>query len=390
MTSIQVENLVIGAGPSGLAAAACLKRRGLPHLVLERDAPASSWRHHYERLHLHTAKQYSQLPHHPMPESYPTYPSRAQVVAYLEDYARALELDIRTGVTVTRAHRDQDDDDAWLVDTNQVRYRARRLIVASGYNASPVIPSWPGLDTFPGEVLHSSAYKNGAAYKGGAVLVVGAGNSGAEITIDLWEHGARPAMSVRSPVHVVPRDILGVPAQTLSIALSRLPPKLADRLSLPMRDAVVGDLSAHGLRRPDRGPVELLETEGRVPLVDIGTIALIKQGSVKVYPDISRIETSSVHFTDGRSRRFDTLVLATGYKTNLPAWLECDALNTRGLPEIHGADAGHGLYFLGFRNPSTGNLREIALEAERIARAISRAPTRTCARPNKNSAKTAT
>lgn len=370
MTAIQVENLVIGAGPSGLAAAACLKRRGLPHLVLERDAPASTWRHHYERLHLHTAKNYSQLPHHPMPESYPTYPSRAQVVAYLEDYARALELDIRTGVTVTRAHRDQD---GWLIDTDlreQVRYRARRLIVASGYNASPVLPSWLGLDTFSGEVLHSSAYKNGAPYKGRDVLVVGAGNSGAEITIDLWEHGARPAMSVRSPVHVVPRDVFGVPAQTLAIALSRLPPKLADRLSLPMRDTVVGDLSAYGLRRPDRGPVELLEAEGRVPLVDIGTIALIKQGSVTVFPDISKIETSTVHFADGRSRFFDTIVLATGYKSNLPSWLESDALNGRGLPKVHGADAGQGLYYLGFRNPSTGNLREIALEAERIARGI--------------------
>lgn len=367
MTAIQVENLVIGAGPSGLAAAACLKRRGLPHLVLERDAAASTWRHHYERLHLHTAKAYSQLPHHPMPESYPTYPSRAQVVAYLEDYARALELDIRTGVTVTHAHREKD---GWLVDTNQVRYKSRRLVVASGYNASPVIPSWPGLDTFAGEVLHSSVYKNGAPYVGKDVLVVGAGNSGAEITIDLWEHGARPAMSVRSPVHVVPRDVFGLPAQTLAIALSRLPPKLADRLSLPMRDAVVGDLSAYGLRRPDRGPVELLEAEGRVPLVDIGTIALIKQGSVTVFPDISKIETSLVHFADGRSRRFDTLILATGYRTNLPSWLESDALNGRGLPKVHGADTGQGLFFLGFRNPSTGNLREIALEAERIARSI--------------------
>jgi len=295
VTPIQVENLIIGAGPSGLAAAACLKRRGLPHLILERDEPAATWRRHYERLHLHTARQFSQLPHHPMPESYPTYPSRAQVVAYLEDYAKALELDIRTGVTVTRAHREHlapRDTGGWLVDTNQVRYRASRLIVASGYNASPVLPSWPGLDTFEGEVFHSSLYKNGAPYKGRDVLVVGAGNSGAEITIDLWEHGARPAMSVRSPVHVVPRDVFGVPAQTLAIALSRLPPKLADRLSLPMRDAVVGDLSSYGLHRPSRGPVELLEAEGRVPLVDIGTIALIKQGSVTVFPDISKIETS--------------------------------------------------------------------------------------------------
>lgn len=393
MTRLTTETLIIGAGPSGLAVAACLKRLGRPYVLLERaDSLASTWRRHYERLHLHTAKQYSHLPYHPMPEDYPTYPSRTQVVAYLEDYARSLELDVRTGVEVTAARHHSPPAPGWQVDAldhgHPVTWYARHLVVATGYNATPVLPDWPGLDTFAGPVLHSSAYTNGARFRGHDVLVVGSGNSGAEITIDLWEHGARPAMLVRGPVHVVPRDVFGLPAQTLAIALSHLPPRLADRLSLPMRDLVIGDLSAYGFRRPALGPVELLEREGRVPLIDIGTLALVKQGAVTVYPDISKIETSptsptsngdqaipsqpvsTLHFADGRSRRFDAIVLATGYRTNLPAWLHTDALDDRGLPKTHGHDAGHGLFFLGFRNPSTGNLREISLEAQRIARHI--------------------
>lgn len=372
MSELHHDTVIVGAGPSGLAVAACLKRLGRPYLLLEREPSlASTWRRHYDRLHLHTAKQYSSLPHHPMPASYPTYPSRAQVVAYLDDYAKALELDVRTGVHVTAATHARDH---WRLESPGPTYLARHLVVATGYNAAPVVPTWPGLETFPGPVLHASQYQNGAPYVGHDVLVVGAGNSGAEIAIDLWEHGARPAMVFRGPVHVVPRDVFGQPAQTVAIALAKVSPRLADKLSLPLRDFVVGDLSRWGIHRPDVGPAELLETRGRVPLIDIGTIALIKQGDVVVYPNISKIETSTVHFLDGRQRDFSALVLATGYTSNLPRWLHAPAiLDERGLPRVHGADAGDHLYFLGFRNPTTGNLREIALEAQRIAHAIARA-----------------
>jgi hypothetical protein len=158
--------------------------------------------------------------------------------------------------------------------------------------------------------------------------------------------------------------------------MSHLPYKLADKLSLPLRDFVIGDLSPWGIHRPKAGPVELLETRGRVPLIDIGTIALIKQGAITVFPNISKIEASAVHFVDSRTRQFSAIVLATGYKTNLRSWLNppSGALDDRDLPKVHAKDAGHHLYFLGFRNPTTGNLREIHLEAKRIAASITKAP----------------
>lgn len=365
--------VVVGAGPAGLAVAACLKRLGTPHELLEREATiAPSWRRHYKRLHLHTAKRWSALPHLPFPEDYPTYPSRAQVVAYLDRYAQVMGLEPRLSVEVERAAREGSH---WELSTaGGVTYRADALVVASGYCAVASRASWPGLDEFPGTILHSSEYSDGSAWRDQRVLVVGSGNSGAEIAVDLWEHGAEVAMVFRGPVHVVPRDIFGVPAQRLTLLMSRLPARIADRLSLPLRDLLVGDLSAYGIQRPPVGPLELLESTGRVPLIDIGTIALIKQGAITVYPNVTSLDGERVRFVDGREARFDAIVLATGYRAGLERWLvgASEALDRQGLPRVHGRESDiEGLYFCGFRNPTTGALREIGLEAQRIADALS-------------------
>lgn len=367
---LDVGTLIIGAGPAGLAVSACLKRHGEPHALVDREPTiGASWRRHYERLHLHTAKEYSALPGMPFPVEVPTYPSRAEVVAYLDRYAAHMELEPWLGVEVTRAHH---QDDAWHAETRDGRrYRAGALVVATGYNAVPNRADWPGLSDFPGVVLHACDYQNGAPFEGQRVLVVGSGNSGAEIAVDLWEsRAADVAMSFRSPVHVVPRDAFSLPAQRVTILMSRLPVRLADKLSEPLRRLTIGDLRPWGIQRPEVGPLELLETTGRVPLVDIGTIALIKQGAITVYPNIDRLEGDTVHFVDGRAHAFDAIVLATGYRAGLSRWLEgaSAALDERDLPRVHGRESAiPGLYFLGFRNPTTGNLREIALEAERIA-----------------------
>jgi len=380
--ALTVDAVVIGAGPAGLAVSACLKRAGQPHVLIDKEAAvAASWRRHYERLHLHTAKDWSALPGMPFPRDYPTYPSRAQVVSYLERYAEAMQLEPRLGVEVTHAERSSSTAPSpsgtqrWIVTTkNSGSYNAGALVVASGYNAVAERATWPGLVTFTGPVVHSSDFKNGRSFRGKRVLVVGSGNSGAEIAVDLWESGAETAMVFRGPVHVVPRDAFGMPAQRMTLALSRLPAKVADRLSEPLRDLTIGDLRPYGIRRPAVGPLELLETTGRVPLIDIGTIALIRQGAIKVHPNIASIDGSGIRFVDGANASFDAIVLATGYRAGLGRWLAgVDAvLDARGLPKDHGRESQiPGLYFCGFRNPTTGALREIAIEAERIAAALS-------------------
>lgn len=362
--------VVLGAGPSGLAVSACLGRRGMRNTVLEqRSQIGSSWRGHYERLHLHTVKQHSALPGLPFPKETPTYPSRAEVVAYLERYAERFRISPELG---QRVHRVSRQDGLFRVETGDRQLQARAVVVATGYNRVPRLPTWLGDTEFRGTRVHSSSYKNGLAFRGKRVLVVGAGNSGAEIALDLWESGAHVAMSVRSPVHVVPRDLLGIPAQVTSLRLfSRIPPKLADRLSLAAVNLVYGDLSRYGLRRPDLGPVSQVIERGRVALIDIGTVALIKQGKIKVHPGIARFTPEGTVFTDGSECAFDAVVLATGYRAALEEFL-VDAervLTERGYPRWHAEECPPvpGLYFIGFRNPLTGQLHDIAVEAERIA-----------------------
>lgn len=188
--SARTEAVIVGAGPAGLAAAACLQRAGIPLIILERDQRlGAAWHRHYERLHLHTDKDRSELPFLRFPKDYPRYPPRVHVIEYLEAYARHFGLRPRCGQHVLSAHHQEGQ---WETRTTDAVYLSRYLIVATGYNGQHHVPTWPGQATFAGEVIHSSAYKSGEPYRGKAVLVVGFGNSGGEIAIDLWEHGDLP------------------------------------------------------------------------------------------------------------------------------------------------------------------------------------------------------
>jgi cation diffusion facilitator CzcD-associated flavoprotein CzcO len=366
--------VVIGAGPSGLAAGACLRGRGTPFVILEQAGEVgSSWRRHYERLHLHTIKQFSALPRMPFPDEVAMYPSRAEVVAYLDRYAQHFRLAPRFGHAVTSARR---DGSRWVVRAADAEIRSRALVIASGYNRVPKVPEWPGRERFGGAVVHSSEYRSGESFRGKRALVVGIGNSGGEIALDLWECGATTALSVRSPVHVVPRDLLGIPAQVNSLfGLGRLPPKVADRIAGFLMPRVVGDLSRFGLRRPEIGMVTQVVEKGRIPLIDIGTVALIKQGKIAVVPGPTAFTEGGMTFTDGRELPLDLVVLATGYRPALDGFLDraSELVDDRGYPRWHGVEAPGfpGLYFIGFRSPLTGALHDIAREAERIAAAIS-------------------
>lgn len=372
------EVVIIGAGPSGLAAAACLRREGVAFEILERNqVPGSAWHNHYERLHLHTIKTHSSLPHLPFPAHYPPYPSRNQIAAYLADYAAHFGIEPRYGETVERAER---AGDLWRTETaSGLTLHSRRLVVATGYNGVPRVPTWPGQEDFAGEILHSSDYRTGMTWQGKRAMVVGVGNSGAEIAVDLWESGARDVLlCARSPVWVTPRDYMGMSAQTTGIALSKLPLAISDRIGSSFSKLVYGDLSKYGLRRPEIGPFTQITKLGRVPLIDIGTIELIRQGQITVVGDIARFTEDSVVFKDGSTRPLEVAVLATGFKARLERFLpaateHAGLIDDRGYPTVHGAESQlPGLYFIGFRNPPTGQLRDINHEAQRVAAHIRR------------------
>ena len=186
--------VVVGAGPAGLAAAAMLGRRGVDAVVLERgDGPATSWRGHYDSLRLHTVRSLSSLPGATLPRSLGRWVGRDAFVAHLETYAASHDLHVRSGTTV---HRIDRTPAGVTLATPEGPVEARSVVVATGYTREPVIPAWPGL--FEGRLLHSSEYRNAHPFNGLPVLVVGAGNSGSDIAIDLADGGARQVwLSVR-------------------------------------------------------------------------------------------------------------------------------------------------------------------------------------------------
>ncbi len=367
----RVDALVIGAGPAGLAVGACLRSDDIPFLMLEAgERLGESWHTRYDRLHLHTVKRYSALPFMPFPDSYPRYPSGQQVVEYLEAYARCFDLQPRFGQPVISAHF---QDGCWHTTTHDSRYVSRYLIVCTGFNRQPNLPSWPGQQSFRGPIVHSADYRSGESFRGQRVLVVGLGNSGGEIAVDLWEHGVDTSIAVRGGVNIVPRDPFGIPIQVLSIFSPSLSPRTTDALMRPLWRHLVGDLRPHGLRSPSYGPLTGAATLGRIPVIDVGTVQLLKGGHVRIFGEIDRLTADGVVFKDGKEAQFDAVVLATGFRPALDSFLvDVRAVtDSRKYPCEYGRRTSlPGLYFCGFHNVATGLLREIGREAIWIARDI--------------------
>src|SRR5262249_6969948 len=151
------------------------------------------------RLRLHTDKRHSSLPFLEFPPGTPRYPSREQVIGYLERYAQHFRLIPSFGERVANVRSNAGE---WVTTTTAGVYRSRNVIVASGLNSMPHIPGWASQERSSGRILHSSEYRNGKPFRGQTVLVIGFGNSGGEIAVDLHEHGARVAMAVRGAVNI--------------------------------------------------------------------------------------------------------------------------------------------------------------------------------------------
>lgn len=376
--------LVIGAGPGGLAAAAALGRRGVHAQIVDKaDSVGSTWRSHYERLHLHTVRWTSHLPGYKIPREYGPWVARADVVRYLEDYARHHRLDVRTGVQIDRLDRlDRSDqpgraDGAWLARSPQGDLAADHVVVATGYNHTPDLPDWPGAEGFSGELLHASRYRNAEPYVGKDVLVVGTGNTGAEIAVDLVEGGAaRVRLAVRTVPAFVPRQVGLLPNSAVSIALRRLPPRLVDRIIHVTSRLALPDLSAQGLPRPEPGVYTRLLADASVPIIDVGLIDQLRAGRVEVVGAVVGFEGDKVLLDGDEPIAPDAVIAATGYRQGLdPLVGHLGVLDRRGRPAVHGGHTHPNaprLYFTGFTNPLSGMFRELRIDARRIARAIAR------------------
>ena len=363
--------VIIGASSAGLACAARLKKSGIPFRLLERQAVvANAWRNHYDRLHLHTNKGNSELPFMKYPADVAKYPPKKEVIRSFEKYVEELGLEPEFNTGVSRLSK---DGESWLIETNKGLIHSEKVIVCTGNTNKPRRINKPGMESFPGKIIHSSQYKNGKEFEGQNVLVIGFGNSACEIAIDLHEHGARPALSVRSAVNVIPRDIFGIPVLAIGIVQGGLPPRLTDTLNKPLLRWLVGDIEKYGLKKLPYGPREQIIKYNRIPLLDIGTMDLIKKGAIKVYGDITEITSKEIHFEDDKEDEFDAIIMATGYTNGLEEWIdhdhgqEKDIYKAASKREFLGKD---GLYFCGYYVSPTGMIREVNIESKVICKDI--------------------
>uniref|UniRef100_A0A7N1A5H0 Flavin-containing monooxygenase n=1 Tax=Kalanchoe fedtschenkoi TaxID=63787 RepID=A0A7N1A5H0_KALFE len=318
--------LIVGGGPSGLATAACLTNHSIPYVILEReDCNASLWRKHtYDSLKLHTPKEASALPLHPISDESPTYIPKAAFIDYIDAYVARFDIRPRCNRNVTKAEFDRELG-KWRVEAAVGEggvevYVARFLVVASGENDVENVPEIEGLARFKGRVVHSRQYKNGVEYEGKRVLVVGAGNSGMEIAYDLSVSGARASVVVRSPIHILTKEMLMWGLKSYLTGVYTRP--VVDIALMFMSRLKIGDLSRYGIRRPPKGPIQNRLATGRGSVLDVGTVAKIHSGDIKVFPAIEKICDNTVTFSDGSEQEFDAIILATGYKSGAPGWLK--------------------------------------------------------------------
>ncbi|MGN7799633.1 flavin-containing monooxygenase [Leifsonia sp. 22587] len=378
----RIPALVIGAGPAGLSAAAELKRAGIEAVVIDKaDRVGSSWAGHYDRLHLHTSRRLSGLPGFRIPRRYGRWVARDDVLSYLTQYAAVHDLGVRLGVTALSVERDGDLwRVAWSRGDERGAIAADAVVIATGYNHSPKLAEWPGLDAYRGTVLHSSAYRNPRSLGARDVLVVGPGNSGAEIAADLAEAGVTVSLAVRTPPNIVRRAVLGIPSQALILSMAAFPLRVQDALAGGLQRVAVGDLRAYGIPKAPRGIATQQARDDVTPTLDVGLLRALRAGRVTVVPAVSRFTPDAVVLSDGTELHPEAIVLATGFRRGLePLVGDLGVLAPNGRPLVN-ADAqlpAHpGLFFLGYSNPLTGNLRQLGIDAGRIATAIARLPRR--------------
>jgi cation diffusion facilitator CzcD-associated flavoprotein CzcO len=370
-----VDVLVVGAGPAGLAVGASLRAKGVDVLVVDRGgSTGESWRARYERLHLHTPRVQSSLPGLRIPRSFGRWVAKDDMGEYVGRYARHHKIVPLFGTEVLRLDH---DGFSWSARTASGQVTARQVVFATGYSHSPAIPAWPGREGFTGQLLHASQYRSAAPYAGRSALVIGAGNTGAEIAADLAENGAAEVrLSIRTPPNIIPRQLGPMPTTLLAIGMEYSPAWLVDPVNRLLQRTVLGDLSRYGMPSPRAGVVAQARATGITPTIDVGLVAALRAGTVTPVAAVERFDGDAVVLIDGMRVHADTVIAATGYTTGLaPVVGHLGVLDARGHPLVMGRRSlpiVPGLRFIGLSNPLKGQLLQIRLDARAIARAITK------------------
>ncbi|HEY9290924.1 MAG TPA: NAD(P)/FAD-dependent oxidoreductase [Microlunatus sp.] len=372
MQSHQV--VIIGAGTSGLSTAVALADRGVEPLVIDRaEQIGSAWRNRYDRLRLNTGRQFSHLPNRPYPKGTPTYPTRDQVIAHLEQHAAERSITLQLGCATERI---DSTDEGWRVTTSSGVIEASQVVVATGYDHEPFIPEWSGREEWAGDLVHSSRYANPSPYAGRKVLVVGSGSSGIEIAFDLASGGAAKVwLAVRTPPNILLRKGPGgLPGDVISIPLHNAPIRLADAVARLGRRLAIGDLSEFGLPIPEEGIFARSARLGVAPaILDDEVIAAIRDRSIEIICGVESLNLGTVTLANTKRISPDAIVCATGFRRGLTKLVgHLGVLDEQGRPTATGeAPAAVGLRFIGFV-PRAAQIGYAAKQARRAAKAITK------------------
>ncbi|NUM55964.1 MAG: NAD(P)-binding domain-containing protein [Candidatus Hydrogenedentes bacterium] len=357
---------VIGAGFTGLAVAAALKRRGIAYDQLEADDRlGGNWYHGvYETVHIISSRRTTQYGDFPMPTDWPDFPSAAQMLAYLNAYADRFGLrdtiEFNTEVTWIAPA----DNDTWEVTLASGEARIYGgVVICNGHHWDCRYPEYAG--EFTGEAIHSKQYKSPAILKGKRVLVVGGGNSGCDIAVETARFGEDSHISMRCGIWIMPQTIAGIPS------IEFLRPWMRGWMQgVVMRTLLrifVGKMSRYGLQEPDY-PVF-----SRHPTINSQLLYYLKHGRITPHPDVKRLDGKTVEFVDGTKIEVDLLVYATGFHVSIP-FLAPEVVTWKdGYPDLVNGifpQRHKNLYVVGIGQPRYGAGPLLTLGAEALVESI--------------------
>jgi len=339
--------LVIGGGQGGIMLGARLRQLGVPAIVIEKNArPGDSWRKRYRSLVLHDPVWYDHLPYIPFPENWPVFTPKDKMGDWLEMYTRVMELNYWVATKCVSATYDEAEK-VWTVVVDRVGQRItlkpRHIVFATGAYGPPRQIDLPGADRFKGELLHSSQYSSGETFRGKRVAVIGAASSGHDVSVDLWEAGAKVTMIQRSPTTVVKSDTLmdvgfeifsegalarGITTEKADMIVASTPFALVPKGQralydvIKARDAAFYDrLRAAGFAI-DFGPDEtglLMKAyrTGSGYYIDVGASELIIDGEIGVRSGVAikSLTPTGILFEDGTELAVDAIIACTGYQS---------------------------------------------------------------------------
>ncbi len=307
---------VIGAGPSGIAAAKHCLQAGLTNLVVyeKNREVGGNWVYSeevghssvYETAHIISSKRWSQYHDFPMPDHYPDYPSHRLLKEYFQSYARhfGLEPFIQFNTEVVSA--EENADQTWTLTLHDGRVEVfDHLIVCNGHHWNPRYPDYPG--EFSGEILHSHYYRTNLPFKDKRVLVIGGGNSACDIAVDVARHAAFTAISMRRGYYIIPKIVFGEPPDVANARFRFLPRRVRQFMNFVIWWLVTGGNERYGLQKPQHGILEVH------PTLNSDLLQRLRHGDIVPRVDIERYEGNTVVFKDGQRDEFDVIIAATGY-----------------------------------------------------------------------------